>query len=548
MNVSRREELIEEASRILASVVPSYQDADAIISSAVLNSCGLNIADHCGEIVAGEDFSPTPVTPDLLLHDPAGFVLLMRGTIYNLASLQRAHRLPRPACRNGTPANAMEDLFSLEWDAADERLLPILSEMEGMYALILARPGGEVVLARDPMGMKSLYIGSQNGKLIAGFDLKTVAASAEDVAAFPPGYVYSSRGGLRPFWVLSQGMPDKSHSHTVSREMLALLTHSVRASLPTSGPSVSTGILLSGGVASSIITSIASRFRPFLNSVTVGVAGGSDLSVAREVATALGTTHCEHVVTPAEVVDALPEIIFHLETFRPSTVRRALAYYFAARAAREAGITVVLSGDGANALFAGDVSQTGVGGDGGRIANPGDAYQLHQEVLRRTACLHRTNLPGADRMGHAHGLEVRLPYLDAPSLVNLALQITADLKVGMMDDKKLLGTGVPRKTRFGKRVLREIAMDLLPHSVASLVALRPRIRFEQGAGFKNVLMRHVNEKVSDKEFFHGRELAPGVRLRNKEEFHYYQIFREMFPVERVLSLVMETSSDLGVKE
>jgi asparagine synthase (glutamine-hydrolysing) len=248
------------------------------------------------------------------------------------------------------------------------------------------------------------------------------------------------------------------------------------------------------------------------DSFAVGTEDSEDLVRAREVSGYLGTRHHERVYTLKEAIDLLPEVIYYLESFDCALVRSAIPNYLLANLAQE-HVKVALSGEGADELFAGYEYLKSI-----------DRHSLQDELLHITRSLHNTNLQRCDRMSMAHGLEVRVPFLDV-ELVSYAFRMTTRLKLRW-----------PAQTE--KWILRRVAEDVLPAEIA----WRKKAKFATGSGLGDQLAQFAEQEISDAEFARGRAAANGVTLRSKEELLYYRIFREQYPAHTALPPVGRSRS------
>lgn len=396
-----------------------------------------------------------------------------------------------------------------------------VEHVEGAFAFVLydARRR-RLFMARDSLGVKPLYYGYRGDTLYFASEIKALAAATMDIREFPPGHYFESDRGFRRYFRLpkadalqdSRQIDDPDEAVTKLR---ARLEQAVHKRMETDA---SLGAFLSGGLDSSLITAIAVRQRPGLKTFAVGMEGSSDLAAARVVADGLGTDHYEYVITEDDIRDALPHVIYYLESFDPALVRGAMANYFAARLAGE-HVKVVLSGEGADELFSGYTYLRELDVEG----------ELPRELRLITGSLHNTGLQRLDRMTAAHSIAGRAPFLDG-SLVDLAFRISPRLK--------MYG-----KRKVEKWILRKAAEDYLPHSII----WRGKEKFAIGTGISDVLKRLAEENVSMAEYGRERRLDNGFEIKSREEYYYYKVFRRFFPAEQVTS-VMGRSRSLDAME
>jgi asparagine synthase (glutamine-hydrolysing) len=412
------------------------------------------------------------------------------GEVYNYRTLQERF-LGGTAMSGHSDTEVLLHLY--------RKLGPSMMEhLDGMFALAILHEG-ELFLARDPLGIKPLYYGEKNGLLYFASEIKALAHATDQIGEFPVGCWYHSRLGLQFYYntvrSLVPFLGDKRAAHAAIRETL---DEAVRKRLLADVP---VGISLSGGLDSSIIALLANRHTQHLHSFVVGIEGSEDIAAARKMADLLGTQHHERTYTEAEMIDALPKVVFHLESFDPALVRSAIPNHFLAETASRY-VKVILTGEGADEIYGGYDYM-------GRYP---DGILLQAEMLTTTTALHNTNLQRADRTPMAFGLEARVPFLDTKS-VSLALGFPASWK--------LHGKRTP------KRLLRDAFRDDLPSEIIN----RPKQKFSKGAGSSDALAALAERLISDDELNHesGRLLKDwGYALPNKEALYYYRILRKSF--------------------
>ena len=375
-----------------------------------------------------------------------------------------------------------------------------LGLLDGMFSLaILGRD--ELFLARDALGIKPLYYSKCDGWLYFASEAKALIPLRRKITEFPPGYWYRSGSGFHRYFDLEDWTAESLGGIEPLTAVRSSLETAVEERLVSDVP---VGVFLSGGVDSSIIASIMKKRVEDLHSFAVGMPGGPDLGFARSVADYLGTEHHERIFTEADMVKALPEIVYHLETFDFALVRSAIANYFVAELASRY-LKVVLAGEGADEVYSGyhylkEISKA----------------DRPKELLRITAALHNLNLQRVDRMTMAHGLEARVPYLDLDH-VRVAFRVPATLK---------------QRGGVEKWVLREAFDGALPKDVV----WRTKEKFSRGAGSAGVFEKIAGDEISDAAFEREREVDGGLKLRSKEELYYYRVFKEFFPGSLIKSL------------
>jgi asparagine synthase (glutamine-hydrolysing) len=375
------------------------------------------------------------------------------------------------------------------------------------FALAAATPDG-LFLARDPLGVRPLYYGrTDGGALCFASEVKALLGVTPKVTEFPPGCWYDSHRGMQPFFsVETEGglTQDKD-------EIAAGLRLRLERAVCNRIDGEVMGSWLSGGLDSSAMVALARPHLRELHTFAAGVAGAPDLACARQVAQAHGTKHHEVLVTLDDMLAALPDVIYHLESFDALLVRSSITNYLVAGRASDY-VGSVFSGEGGDELFAGYAYLKGLPDE-----------KIHNELVEITGRLHNTALQRVDRSASAHGLVAHVPFLD-PEVVGYALRIPAELK--------LRREGQATE----KWILRRALAGLLPDGVL----WRPKAKFWQGAGVRERLAAHAQETISDAEFRRERRLANGWTLNTKEELMYYRSFRERFGVLTDLSWVGRT--------
>lgn len=427
--------------------------------------------------------------------------MVANGEIYNYPTLREQH-----------------SDYDFKTDSDSEIILALYdrygpdaaSHLTGMFAFALTDED-DIYMARDPLGIKPLYYGWEDDTLFFGSEIKAMQEMVSDIREFPPGYYYTTKTGFVQFYnVAGVGMNAMSR-HAAPPDVEAIyngMDEAVRRRLMSDVP---LGVFLSGGLDSSIIASLVARYNPNVHTFAVGVAGGDDIPRARAVAEFLGTQHHELIYTIDDMVQILPEVIYHLESFTPSLVRSAIPNFFLAKLASQY-VTVVLTGEGADELYAGYHYLKGFDSDEG----------LHRELIDLTSNLYNLNLQRCDRMTMAHGLEGRVPFLDT-DFIDLSFSIPVDQKIYGQDATE-------------KYILRKAFEE----SVPSDVVWRVKEQFSHGAGSANVFEQMADREISDAEFLRDTDtiwLETGYRIAHKEELLYYREFRKHFPNPATTRLV-----------
>jgi len=418
-------------------------------------------------------------------------LLVCNGEIYNHRQLRQLIPNSR-RFRSQSDSEVVLRLFEEAGDAC-------IRELDGMFAFFVT-DGQRFVAARDPFGIKPLYMGEDlEGGLWFASELKALAERCPGITAVAPGsYVTESRK-VRPWFEPTWAGRVGAQEHVSPDELLGHLERAVSKRLMSDVP---LGVLLSGGLDSSVVAALARRHLSRLKTFSVGVAGAPDLAAARHVATALAADHREFIYTLEDVMRRLPEVIYHLESYDAALIRSAIPCYFVSAMASE-DVKVVLTGEGADELFAGYSYMQGIG----------DSNLLHRECVRLLFGLHAMNLQRVDRMTMAHGLEGRVPFLDVAFV---------DWAMGLDPKLKLRKPGV-----LEKQLLRQAAERLLPKAIAQ----RPKLEFSQGSASERLLERQAEARISDRDLASAARRFPADTPRTKEELLYRVIFDDLFPGE-----------------
>ncbi len=383
-----------------------------------------------------------------------------------------------------------------------------IHDMRGMYAFATATRAGEVVLARDPLGVKPLYWARHDDRVLAASELAAFPPGLRaHVEEFPPGHHWTPAGGVRPFVDLrvdplgleepaAPVFTDREEARAAIRDTLvAGVGERMMADVPV-------GVFLSGGLDSSIVAAILARLAPSgttVHSFAAGTEGSGDLLAARVVAAHLGLEHHERIYTDDDVIDALPEVVRATESYEPSLVRSAVPNFLLSElAARH--LKVVLTGEGADELFAGYHHFRTL-----------DVEALRAALADGIDALHHLNLQRCDRVTMAHGLEARVPFLSRDMLA-LAQRIPMEWK--------LLGDDGQEQAQE-KALLREAFEGWLPEAIL----WRRKEQFGDGSGTAEVMARQAERLVPDEDW--EQVVIPGLpRARSREELGYQRIFAE----------------------
>ena len=416
--------------------------------------------------------------------------LVVNGEIYNHKDLRK--RFPDYAFKTDSDSEVILPL----WEQYGTKTAEML---DGMFAFALVDDNGKFYMARDPIGIKPLYYGWDGDELHFSSEIKALKDRVDEVLDFPPGHWYSSDDGLVKYYDVAdaaQSYLDNTPSLSDIRESL---TKAVKKRLMSDVP---LGTYLSGGLDSTIVTAIARQEMPDLHTFSVGVEGSVDIMNAREAAKALGTNHHEYIYDQDEMLEALPEIIYYLESYDPSLVRSAIPNYFLARMTRKY-VTVVLTGEGADELYAGYHYL--------KEHNSSDE-ELNDQLVTLTKTLYNCNLQRCDRMTMAHSIEGRVPFLDT-DFIELSFAVPRELKIS--------------EQGIEKWALRKAFEDIVPDNVA----WRVKEQFSKGAGSSDMLRELADREISDEDFKAERQQVlekTGYQIRSKEELLYHREFVKHF--------------------
>lgn len=440
-----------------------------------------------------------------------GPVLAVNGEIYNHRELRA--RFPQHAFATQSDCEVIIPLY-LEKGAG------FLNDLNGIFAFVLYDVAADrYLVARDPIGVIPLYTGRDaSGNLYVASEMKALTPVCRTVAEFPPGHYLDSAVGPEPVRYYE---PAWRSFDAVGRdglgvaEVRAALQGAVHRQLMSDVPY---GVLLSGGLDSSIVSAVAKRYAarrieeddrteawwPQLHSFAIGLLGSPDLEAARAVAAHIGTVHHEFHFTVQEGLDALRDVIYHLETYDVTTVRASTPMYLMARRIRAMGIKMVLSGEGADEVFGGYLYFH-------KAPNP---REFHEETVRKVERLHSFDCLRANKSMAAWGIEARVPFLDL-AFLEVAMRVDPALKMVGADGME-------------KRILREAFADHLP----DVVLRRQKEQFSDGVGYGwiNALKAHAEARVTDRDMENARFRFPHNTPDTKEGYLYRAIFEEHFPL------------------
>lgn len=401
-----------------------------------------------------------------------------------------------------------------------EQGIDFLDELEGMFAFILYdAEKGTYLIGRDHLGIIPLYTGNdEHGNFYVSSEMKSLVPVCRTIKEFPPGsYLSSTQEGIQRYYQRDwMEYASVEHNTTDPVSLKNALEEAVKSHLMSDVPY---GVLLSGGLDSSIISAITKRFAgkriedqdksdawwPQLHSFAVGLEGSPDLKAAREVADHLGTVHHELHFTVQEGLDAIREVIYHIETYDVTTIRASTPMYLMSRKIKAMGIKMVLSGEGADEVFGGYLY----------FHKAPNAGEFHDENVRKLLALHMFDCARANKAMSAWGVEARVPFLDKKFL---------DVAMRINPADKMCGSN----GKMEKQILRECFSSYLPESVA----WRQKEQFSDGVGYSwiDTLKEVATSQISDQQMATARYRFPHNTPASKEGYFYRQIFEELFPL------------------
>lgn len=445
------------------------------------------------------------------LYSPDGRqVLAVNGEIYNHQAIRQATAADYEY-QTGSDCEVILALYRAHG-------IHFLEQLSGIFAFALYdEERDEYLIARDPIGVIPLYIGHDtDGKTYVASELKALEGFCDEYEPFLPGHYLYSREGVMRRWYTRDWMDYEAvKDNGADIDSLRVgLQEAVKRQLMSDVPY---GVLLSGGLDSSIISAIAQKFAarrvedggqtgawwPRLHSFAVGLKGAPDLEKARLVAEHIGTVHHEINYTIQEGLDALRDVIYFTETYDVTTVRASTPMYLLARVIKSMGIKMVLSGEGADEIFGGYLY----------FHKAPSARAFHEETVRKLGKLHWYDCLRANKSLSAWGVEGRVPFLDRDFL-DIAMRLNPKAKMCPGQE-------------IEKKILRQAFADLLPEEIA----WRQKEQFSDGVGYSwiDTLKRITSEQVSDEQMAHAAERFPIHTPLCKEEYFYRSIFEEHFP-------------------
>ena len=450
-------------------------------------------------------------------------VLAVNGEIYNHQEIRRQYA-GRYDFQTGSDCEVILALYR-------DKGIDFLEDISGIFAFALYDEEKDAFLiARDPIGVIPLYIGyDSDGTVYVASELKALEGQCERYEPFLPGHYYwSKEPGMKRYYHRDWFEYDAVKNNEANVDAIRdALKDSVRRQLMSDVPY---GVLLSGGLDSSVISAIAEMFSehriednsqtraywPRLHSFAVGLKGAPDLAKAKLVADHIGTVHHEINYTIQEGLDAIRDVIYFIETYDVTTVRASTPMYLLARVIKSMGIKMVLSGEGADEVFGGYLY----------FHKAPSAKAFHEETVRKLSKLHYYDCLRANKSLSAWGVEGRVPFLDKEFL-DVAMRTNPEAKM------------CPGST-IEKKIVREAFADMLPAEIA----WRQKEQFSDGVGYSwiDTLKKITSEAVSDEQMAHAAERFPINPPLNKEEYYYRSIFAEHFPSESAARSVNQEAS------
>ena len=445
-------------------------------------------------------------------------ILAVNGEIYNHKELRARY----------------EDKYQFQTDSDCEVILALyqemgadlLEELNGIFAFVLYdEEKDEYLVGRDHIGIIPLYQGyDEHGNYYVASEMKALVPVCKTISEFPPGSFYSSKDAEpQRYYIRDWNEYAAVQGNSTSKEDLTeALEAAVKRQLMTDVPY---GVLLSGGLDSSITSAVAKRFAamrieddeqseawwPQLHSFAVGLEGAPDLIAAREVADKIGTVHHEMTYTIQEGLDAIRDVIYHIETYDVTTIRASTPMYLLARKIKAMGIKMVLSGEGADEIFGGYLY----------FHKAPNAKEFHEETVRKLLALNMFACARANKSLAAWGVEGRVPFLDKEFI---------DVAMRLNPEDKMCGNG-----KMEKHILRECFEHYLPDSIA----WRQKEQFSDGVGYSwiDTLKATAEAKVTDKQMETAQFRFPYNTPTTKEGYAYREIFEELFPLESAAECV-----------
>jgi len=459
-----------------------------------------------------------------LVDRTTGAVLAVNGEIYNHVELRNQDLKKQHEFQTQSDCEVLLYLY-------DEYGPEFLNKINGIFAFVLYDKARKTYLiARDHIGIVPLYMGrDQNGTLYVASELKAIVDVCKVVEEFPPGHYYSGTDKkfvkyYNPEWNRTDVLPSvPAAQSSLAEELEAAVRRQLMCDVPY-------GVLISGGVDSSLVSALAAKLSarrvesegkerawwPQLHSFSVGLKDSPDLKMARKVASHIGSTHHEIHFTVQEGLDAISDVIYHLETFDITTIRAATPMYLMARKIRAMGIKMILSGEGADEVFGGYLY----------FHKAPNAQEFHEELLRKLSMLHKYDCLRANKAMSAWGIEARVPFLDKEFL---------DVAMSIRTDDKMCGGG-----KIEKFVLRDAFKGLIPDEIL----WRQKEQFSDGVGYSWIdsLKAYSEAEITDTMLKNAQHKFPEKTPTTKEGYWYRSIFESHFKNPAAIRLIPDGPS------
>jgi asparagine synthase (glutamine-hydrolysing) len=481
-------ESVKELSKRMSHRGPDESDLHVMENGSVLSHERLSIIDlHSGkQPIQGSDAA-------YVVHN---------GEVYNHQAL-RDGILKEHIFRTKSDSEVIVHLY-------EEFGYDFCNKIDGDFAFVVVN-GDDFVAARDPLGVKPLYYGlDERGRIYFASEMKSLSDQCKTFSTFPPGHYYTQKTGFVKYYKPVYEDYQKADQNLDLELIRTTLTDATRKRLMSDVP---VGVLLSGGLDSSLTSAIASRLLAAqgkkLNSFSIGLnADAPDALAARKVAEFLGTEHHEIHFTVEEGIKILDKLIWHLETYDVTSIRASTPMYFLSKAISDLGIKVVLSGEGADEIFGGYLY----------FRNAPSAVEFQKETIERVQKLFTADLLRADKSTMAHGLEARVPFLDK-AFLEMAMRIKAEEKQPKTYDGK------------EKYILRK-AFDIPedPYLPAE-VLWRQKEQFSDGVGYNWIgqLIEYCASQVTDEQLSGAVTEFPYNSPMTKEAYFYRSVFNKYYP-------------------
>ncbi|GAQ83888.1 asparagine synthetase [Klebsormidium nitens] len=446
-----------------------------------------------------------------LYSEDKSIVVTVNGEIYNHEQLKKG-LTGEHMYRTGSDCEVIPHLY-------EEVGEDVASLLDGMFSFVLLdNKTGNFMAARDPIGITPLYMGwGRDGSVWFASEMKALTSECDQFQEFPPGHIYSSKqGGLRRYYT-----PPWFDEHIPSGplDLTALRVAFEKAVVKRLMTDVPFGVLLSGGLDSSLVASVASRhlaetkaavWGPKLHTFSVGLPGSPDLKAAREVADILGTDHHELTFSVQDGLDALSEVIYHIETYDVTTIRASTPMFLMSRKIRAIGVKMVLSGEGSDEIFGGYLY----------FHKAPNKEEFHKETCRKIKALHMYDCLRANKSTSAWGIEARVPFLDK-EFIDVAMAIDPQHK--MAQNFK----GKPIEKFIIRKAFDTPENPFLPEHIL----YRQKEQFSDGVGYSWIdgLKDFAEKQVTDQMMQHAEKAFPVNSPTTKEGYYYRTLFEKHFP-------------------